>query len=146
FGPKTENSRGSKSSFPDPARITFAVARVCPAFRSARRSWLFGSCVSASSISSVGVYWSIVRKRAGGVIEEAESGRRTSAPITRTAVVLPHRFEGELKLSNGAMSEASEQYVDTVHRAAASAAPGGSTTYRDSVSATRSRRVAPSTS
>jgi hypothetical protein len=57
--------------------------------------------------------WSIVRNSAGGVMEDV--------------VLLPHRFEGELLVNSGAMSEASEQEANTIHNAIASAAPGAST-------------------
>ena len=89
LGAHVLKARGSKSS---PAvRTTTAVARVWPLLMMPRSSWRSRRNVSASSTSSVDPHASTARNIAAGVMLAAGSGRRTSAPSTARAVVLPLR-------------------------------------------------------
>ena len=104
FGHHVENDRGSWSS--PTARITVAVVRVWPEFNTPRNSSLWRRKVSASSINSVGAYFSMVRKRAAGVTFDANIRRGTRAPSTISSNVFPHRFCGEVMAKIGEAKKA----------------------------------------
>src|ERR1043166_6653180 len=81
---------------PDGAtRTTKAVSRRLPALRMPRNSSLPLRKVSASSMSSVGRSSSMTRKKAGGLMFDATTGRWTNWLMRVSRVVLPQRFSGD---------------------------------------------------
>ena len=79
-------------------------------------------------MSKQGLYFSITRKTAAGVMFEARSGRCTSWDNTSSNVVLPQPLVGELMHSRGDTRKYSAIYVCTTQHAQARTACSGSTT------------------
>src|SRR5437667_3145281 len=144
FGHHTECILGSWRS---PQRRTNAFDLYRPALRTPRNSALLPltKIVSASSISNVGRYRSIVRYSAATVILAVWRGRSTRPLRTSRVRVLPHRFSEERMHRIGDTPEASWTYVFRHHKAWASAATGGNTTNRWRVLAMSSSSSRPST-
>ncbi|OPZ43235.1 MAG: hypothetical protein BWY94_01929 [Actinobacteria bacterium ADurb.BinA094] len=80
---------------------------MCPLFSTPRSSSLSCRKVSASSMQSVGRYFSMARKVAAAVMLLAGSGRGTRDIVTVSATVLPQRFSGEQKARRGDTEKAS---------------------------------------
>jgi hypothetical protein len=117
FGAQVENTRGS---FPSPsARTTYAVSRVCPAFRIPRSSSAIFRNESASSIRRVGAHAETPRNSAAGLMFPETSGFTTSCRSTINADDLPRRFVGEKTARIGLTPKVSWQCVYTTQSASA---------------------------
>src|SRR5262249_16967742 len=100
---------------------------------------------SASSRSSVGVYFSIVRKSAAGEILAEASGHFASFPIIARASDFPHRSAGAVTLTIGAASDKGSNHVAALQKAIAIRAADSQTINRENVASISSRSAVPLT-
>src|SRR3954468_22857112 len=109
-------------------RTTKAVFLVYPAFKIPLSTSFPCRNVSASSINKVGCFSSIARYTAGELILASGTARLANSLSTLKNVVFPHRFSGDSTPRYALTSRKGKAYVCSTHKAAVSAAHGGSTT------------------